>query len=314
VKPPNNSKAAQRGLKSEALKLALDKARRGNVDDLEALLARHGNMPAPRPNLELAAAFGVEIASQTGDVTALLAGLAANDADPETAFVFLPIAASYGWVALIRAKRDVEAAWDAMPELLSDERGPVRLGVREALSQLCTQPGQSDRLVTRGLGWLEDIDDRDRRFGVAAVVLEVLAEKTVLANLVDDAALRDYLSRVLADASDAPRTASRMDSYRRVLLSLPRCLAATLASSGASGQQAEAAQEWLRNECVIAEHPPVRDALSAAIAQLRISAHGQSAGVVSALRSSLEGSAKPPRDPSRIRQGLGRGKRSRPIR
>jgi hypothetical protein len=310
----------ERGLRSEALKQALTAALAGRPDDLETLLARHGGMPAPRPNLELAAAFGSELASVRGEILPLLERLTRVDAAPDTAEIFLPIAAAHAWVALIRTRREVEAAWAALPLLLADERAPVRFGIRDALVQLLGQPGQSDRLVERAQGWLADIADRDERFGVAALVAEVLADKTVLANLVDDAALRAYLSGVLEDASAAPRTASRMDSYRRVLAALPRALAAAVArgSSATSGRVAtgvgDTAESWLAGACAVATHPPVRDALSEAIAQLRLPAHGQSAGVVTALRLALEKSAKPPRDPTLIRPGLGRGKRSRPIR
>jgi hypothetical protein len=306
----------ERGLRSEALKDALTAAIAGRPDDLETLLARHGGMPAPRPNLELAAAFGSELASVRGEILPLLERLSRVDAAPDTAEIFLPIAAAHAWVALIRTRREVEAAWAALPPVLADERAPVRLGIRDALVQLLGQPGQSDRLVERAQGWLADIADRDERFGVAALVAEVLADKTVLANLVDDAALRAYLSGVLEDASAAPRTASRMDSYRRVLAALPRALAAAVArgSSLTGGRVGDTAEAWLAGACAVATHPPVRDALSEAIAQLRLPTHGQSAGVVTALRLALEKSAKPPRDPTLIRPGLGRGKRSRPIR
>jgi hypothetical protein len=300
-------------LKSEALKQALAAALQGRRANLEVLLARHGGMPAPRPNLELAAAFGTELASVPGDVLPLLLHLTRSDAAPDTAEIFLPIAAAYGWSALIRTRRDTAAAWEALPELLADERAPVRLGVRDALVQLAGQPGQADRLVARGLAWLTDIEDREPRFGVAALLVDVLADRTVLANLSDAPALRAYLSGVLADAALAPRTASRMESYRRVLAALPRALAAAVSHGSAATGGASAAEAWLVEECGRATHPPVRDALSSAIAQLRLPAHGQGAGVVAGLRKALQQSAKPPRDPTLIRPGLGRGKRSRPI-
>jgi hypothetical protein len=313
VKVGATGNSASRGFKSDALKHALDAALLGRFEALETLLSRHGNLPAPRPNLELAAAFGVELASQPGDVTPLLERLAHHDAAPDTAEVFLPIAAAHGWVALIHARRDVEVAWAALPDLLADEREPVRLGMHDALVQLCAQPGHSDRFVARGLHWLA-MESPEARFGVAASVCEILTEKTVSSRLLDGAALREYLSAVLADASDAPRTASRMDTYRRVLAALPRALAAAVALAGSGGREAEETRAWLAEECSRAHHPPVRDALAAAISELRIPGYGQGAGIVTVLRAALKASAKPPRDPTRIRPGLGRGKRSRPIR
>jgi hypothetical protein len=41
---------------------------------------------------------------------------------------------------------------------------------------------------------------------------------------------------------------------------------------------------------------------------------GQGAALAQRLRAALEGSAKPPRDPTRIRRGAGRGKSTRPMR
>jgi hypothetical protein len=301
------------GLKSEGLREALDKALRGHLDDLRRLLARHGNLPSSCPNLELGAAFGVEIASQRRDVTALLTALAATPADGETADVFVPIAAAYGWVALLRASGDNQAAWNALHEFLADERAPVCMGVQDACVRLCGHPGQSDRLLTQALHWM-DSDARGFQFGVLARIAEIFGKKTVLANLADKSGLREFLSGVLAAVSDAPRSASRLDSYRQLLTALPGCLAACVASAGSTSPLAHTTHTWLKNECTIAHHAPVRDVLSEAIMQLRASARGQATGALDGFRAALAGSAKPPRDPTRIRPGQGRGRRSRQIR
>ena len=300
-------------MKSEGLKEALDQALSGHVDDLRRLLARHGNMPSSCPNLELGAAFGVEIATQRRDVAALLTALAATPADAETADVFVPIAAAYGWVALLGASSDNEAAWNALHEFLADERAPVCVGVQDACVRLCGHPGRSDRLLTQALHWM-DSDDRDPQFGVVALITQIFGRKTTLANLADKSSLREFLSRALAVVSDAPRSAARSDAYRRLLAALPGCIAACLASAGSTSPLAQATQAWLKNECTIAHHPPVRDVLSEAIMQLRASAHGQATGALDGFRAALAGSAKPPRDPTRRRPGLGRGRRSRQIR
>jgi hypothetical protein len=301
------------GLKSEGLEEDLDKALRGHPDDLRRRLARHGNLPSSSPNFELGAAFGVEIARQKRDVTGLLAALAATPADAETADVFVPIAAAYGWVALLGASSDNRVAWNALHEFLADERTPVCMGVQDACVRLCAHPGQSDRLLTQALHWM-DSDDRHPQFGVAALITEIFSKKTTLANLADKSVLREFLSRGLALVSDAPRSASRLDSYRRLLAALPSCLAACVASAGSTSPLAHATQDWLKNECTIAQHAPVRDVLSEAIMHLRASARGQATGPLDGFRAALAGSAKPPRDPTRLRPGQGRGRRSRRIR
>lgn len=313
VNPTHTASAGPKGLISEALKGALDKALRGRLDDLQRLLARHGNMPSSTPNFELGAAFGAEIASQKCEVTALLTVLADTPADAETADVFLPIAAAYGWVGLIRVAPDNEAAWDAVHELLADERAPVRMGIQDAFIRLCGQPEQSDRLMTQALQWM-DRDGSETQFGVVALITEIFSRKAIIANLANKSVLREFLSRALATIADAPRSASRLDSYRRLLDALPRSLDACVANAGSTSPLAHTTQDWLKNECTIADQAPVRDVLSVAIVKLRDSAHGQATGVIDAFRAVLAASAKPLRDPTRLRKGAGRGRRSRQIR
>jgi hypothetical protein len=313
VNPTHNASPGQKGLKSEALKEALDQALRGRLDDLQRLLARHGNMPSSTPNFELGAAFGAEIASQTRDVTKLLTILANTNADAETADVFLPIAAAYGWVALVHVSTDNQVAWNALHEFLADERAPVRMGIQDAFVRFCGHPDRADRLIAQAMLWMDE-DEHEPQFGVAALISEIFAKKAIIAHLADRAVLREFLSRVLAAVGDAPRSASRWDSYRRLLAALSRCIAVCVASAGSTSPLAQATQAWLKNECTIARETPVRDLLSEAIVQLRAPAHGQAAHVIDGLRAALSAGTKPPRDPTRVRPGQGRGRHSRKIR
>ena len=309
VTPTHHASPGQRGLKSEALKEALDQALRGRLDDLQRLLARHGNMPTSRPNLELGAAFGAEIASQTRDVSKLLTVLTDTNAEADTADVFLPMAAAYGWVALVLAS-DNQAAWNALHELLADERAPVRMGVQDAFIRLCGHPGQADRLLVQALRWMDE-DEQDPQFGVLALITEIFGKKANIARLTDKSVLRELLSRVLAAVANAPRSASRWDSYRRLLTALPHGIAACVASAGSTSPLAQATLAWLKNECSSARGEPERDVLAEAIVQLRAPSLGLAAGAIDALVAALATGDKPPRDPSRVRQSQGRGKRSR---
>jgi hypothetical protein len=310
MNPPLNVGPGQKGLKSEAMRVALDQALRGRLDDLRELLARHGNMPSPNPNLELAAAFGVEVAGQTRDVTALLTTLAATRSEADTADVFVPIAAAYGWVALTRSSPDTQAAWNAVHEFLADERTPVRVGIRDALVRHCGHPYQSDRLMAQALRWMDE-DGEEPQFGVAAVLTEIFAKKTIITKMADPSLLREFLSRVLAAVAEAPRSASRWDSYRRLLAALPPGIATCVASAGSASVLAQAAHAWLTNECTIAREASVRGILSEAIIQLRAPSHGQAAGQVDALHAALAAGTKPTRRAERMRPGQGRGKLSR---
>lgn len=294
------------GLKSEALREALRTALAGKPAALEDLMCRYGGENNARPNLRLAAAFGAEIAAMPGTVGRLLSRLSATDAGPDTSLVFLPIAAAYGWVGRLRAGLDVDQAWTALAELAADERAPVRLGTLDALSAFALRESHSDALVVRALGWLDD-DDRERCFGTAALVVEVFANRQVLAALGDLALLLDYLGRTIGRVAGAPRSAERSDARRRLLLSLPQTLASVV---GVGGDERGAA--WLEVLCTEARHPEVREMLSTAILRSRASkAPGQSASVTARLRAAMEGSAKPARDPTRKRPGTNRGKASR---
>lgn len=301
--------AHEEGFQSDALRTALDEALARRPARLEDLLARHGGALQVVPNLKLAAAFGAEMIGAHAGAAALLQSLAADDAAPDTARVFLPIAAAYGWVGRLRGGRDVEAAWAALADLAADERAPVRLGVLGALATLAAREGMVDTLIERAMAW-QDAEDRELRFGAAALVIETLAAPGLLARARDLAPLRDYLSRVIADVADSPRSAERSEARRRVLASLPRTLIVVIARS----KDGDASARWFEAECEQARHPHVRQALSQALGRLGGAAHGLRNSVVETLRKTLTASAKPARDPTRIRPGVGRGKASRPIR
>ncbi len=297
------------GLRSEPLRAALAAAVAGKPDALEDLLCRHGDGHGARPNLRLAAAFGAEMSALPGTTARLLDRLGANDGAPDTPDVFLPIAAAHGWVGRLRAAREVDAAWAALATLAGDERTPVRLGTLNALASFAGRPGGGRALLAQAIDWLE-LEDREIRFGAAGVVVEVFADRQVLAAVADPEALLDFLSRAIAAVVDAPRAAERSDARRRLLLALPRTLAGVAAGLRAGDRGAA----WLEEECRSAHHPDVRDALSKTILLLADKSSGQGAVLAQTLRAALEGSAKPPRDPTLIRRGAARGRSSRPIR
>ncbi len=291
------------GFHSEALQAALAQALAGRPAELERLLCRLGAAVTARPNLKLAAAFGAEMSALPGPTAPLLSRLGSDDAAPDTDRVFLPMAAAHGWAGRLRTGREVEPAWAALFELAADERAPVRLGTLDALVGLGLL--DADQLVARALSWLE-ADDRELRFGAAAVIVEVLGDRRVLAKVGRREELLDYLSRTIAEAAEAPRSAARSDGRARLLAALPRTLAAVVATFSAGDE----GKDWLDGECQRAHHPDVRAVLSDAIVALR-APRGRVSAVAESLRKTLEASAKPPRDPTRLRPGTGRGKASR---
>jgi hypothetical protein len=310
------------GFESNELRVALADALRGRSAELERLLSALGAVVTARPNVKLAAAFGAEMAACKGAVAPLLDKLGLDDAAPDTNRAFLPIAAAHGWAGRIRAGREVEPAYMALAALAADERAPVRLGTRDALLALGVRPGGADELITRAQSWLAEegskrgrgrgldglADARELRFGTAGLVLELLAERRFLASVQDYQAVLDYLDAAIALVADAPRSAERSEARRRLLLGLPAGIAAVVGLSGAHGPRG---LEWLEGACVAATHPQVRHALSDTLVRLRAPAFGQPVATVDRLQQTLAGSAKPLRDPTRVRQGLGRGKATR---
>lgn len=302
-------RVSDEGLKSDVLRTALAAAVAGNSHKLEDLLCRHGGGADPRPNLRLAAAVGVEIAALPVPPFSLLTRFTTEDAAPDDPRVFLPIAAAHGWAALLRGNHGQPRAWAALADLAGDERPPVRVGTADALANLVQREGGALALVAAALEWLQ-VEDLDKRFAAAALVLEVLDDRRLIAGLGGAQELLDYLSRAVNEIADAPRSAERLDGRRRLLMSLPPTMATVIATLAPGN----VGPGWFERLCAESTDPEVRAALSDAILLLRKTTLGQSSSVAQRLRQVLEGSAKPLRDPSRLRPGTGRGKASRRMR
>ncbi len=298
-------KSTTQGLQSEALRAALEKALDGDVRALEDLLARFGGLPSPRPHLALAAAFGEELAGRDRGALALLLRLARDDSPAEAPTAFLPVAAAHGLAARLAQGKDVEPAWEAIFALAADERTPVRIGTVAALAQLAPRaPGGADRLVERFAGWC-DHEDREERWGAVGVALEIVAERHTLENLGDEAALFDWLGRVLDDVTSAPRAAERSTARRRVLVGLPAALSLAVASK-------RGGVEWLEARCGEARDPELRRVLDETIERLRRRGGAEKPETLQALAASLASSKKPPRDPTRSNEAArGRGRKAR---
>lgn len=294
-------------IRNDALSTALRAAVGGNRTALEALLIRHSGLPSPLPNLKFAATFGAEIGLLAEAPVRLLTALGEDPNPAESPRSFLPVAAAYGWIALVREAREVEVAWAAIFELAADLRRSVRLSMIAALRELAVREGAADVLVQRASDWLE-VEDQAVRFSASAVALEALSDSHVLGAVQDPERLFAYLSRAFDSLSNAPRSAERLEGRRRMLTSL-------VAISTAAVRQLRAADRganWLAAECERATHPDIRAAFSEAL--LALGKSNLPRGTVDRLRKTLEASAKPVRDAARVRPGTGRGRRTRSIR
>lgn len=311
---------AVEGLKNEALRAALRSAAASAAqpgrpyETLAQLLAKSGGLPGVRPNLTLAAAFGVEIAQLSErHVTRLLDQLASEDAAPDTPRAFLPVAAAHGYAQCLLSESspvEAESGWRGLQLLAADERPPVRAGACSALAALAAHDGNADLLIARAQGWLSD-EDRELSHGAVASAIEVLSETRLLGSVRDYTALLEFLSSVLETLADAKRSASRSDARRRVLRALPNMLANLVATARAA---AAGSGEWFRQTCEQTRDPELRSVLSQSLQRLADLRNAPARRVIDELRAALEGSQKPLRDAARVRPGAGRGKRSRPLR
>lgn len=294
------------GLGSTELKRMLALALGGNTRELVFWMSRWGGQPGPRPNVALASGFGAEAASHGDRALGVLALFARNDAAPDTAEVFLPIAAAYGYTQLIVRERAVRPAWVALFDLAADERAPVRMATGIALIELATKKG-ADALVREAEGWLLH-DDRELRWGALATLCDVMAERRALDATVERERWLMLLGALLDDLADAPRASERSDARRRLNASLP----APIALAAQSFRAAPSGIDWLEQQCVRAKAVDVRTVLGIALEKLRKRGASEKAETLQALQQALASSAKPPRDPARIREGLtGRGKKHR---
>ena len=193
--------------------------------------------------------------------------------------------------------------------MAADERAPVRMGASDALALLCAREGAVDELIARADGWLDD-PLRELGYGAVATVLEVLSASQLIASAREHDALHSFLSRVMDTMADAPRSASRSDGRKRVLRSLPNMLANLIAASRA----AQGSAQWFTQECERMRDPELRAVLSQALQRMGDLRNAPARAQIDELRAALSGSQKPLRDPTRVRPGSGRGRRSRPLR
>lgn len=302
VTPRTRAEAA--ALKSGELKRALGEAIAGQPKRFEALCAFHSGLPGPKPALSLAAAIGETLAAEPRGEPVLMR-LRDHDAAPDRAEVFLPIVAAHAYAALIRSRPDPDA-WRALATLAADEREPVRKGTVHALAAIARAPGGADAIVRTMDDWSWE-EDRELRWGSLAVGLDAIGEARAEATLGERAKYLEVVSKLAADLADAPRAAERIDARRRALGALGDASARIGASRGEPDGIG-----WLLGELEKARHPDLRRAFERTLERLRARGDAQKSETLVRLDAALASSAKPPRDPDRIRTDLrGRGKKHR---
>lgn len=267
-------------LKSTRIEAAIDKAvAGGGMADLLDALDRGSNLPGTRPNLDLARAVGVALASRRGKADAIVRSLLG---EPQKEYPV--IVAAHALAQRAVAGVDARGALADLHELAGDARHLIRLGVSSALRSFIAAGGEAAvrELATWTDGYLH-----------AHVVLEALADRELLARLPSGEEVLARLEEAFRLADDSPRSAERSQGLRSLRGSLP----AQIAVIAARFPEAVA---WVQARTA-SKRPETREVVDQAIIALRKT--GLRNAEAARLHQALDASAKPPRDPSRIVQG-----------
>ncbi len=272
-------------LKSDRIEAALTAALDGGpTEPLCDLLVRASGMPGPRPHTDVLRAFGARIAAERGRGEDLASALLEQK---KTSLYYVGV-----MVLCERASRKGERqALEELMERADEEKKERRDAVLDALTHVLAARGDEGARAVLPLadGFLH-----------AFVALEALTSPRVLEKLSEPGSVLDLMTDAFTRADDSPRSADRSQGLRVLRLGLPRqILRAAVRFSETL--------DWLK-ERLAYPRPETREVIAETIRALR-----KIVGEAEAdrLRLEHEGSAKPPRDPSRIVKGTRKRSRGR---
>lgn len=290
---------AERPVRNEVIARALDQALTSGDRRVVTLLAHAGGATGPKPNVELAAAVGEELALAGGaGADALLAtflSFGERKAEGRSPEVFLPYVAAFALAARLLRGRGVEGAWRELHGLAGDGRALVREGVVTALSRAASsRPALTVEFVGRASGWTDG-------FLHAAVALELLTTKPFLEAPTDLDGLRARLDEALDLAENAPRSAERSQGRRRLLTVIEEAFVPLLLRHRTLGA-------WLQSK-LGTQQPELRTAFEGLVQ--RLARAGAPLDLLEPLRVELDQTAPPRRDPTTFRGPTrGRGRKA----
>lgn len=286
-------------LRNDQIRLSLDDALVNNAPQrLFSLLSRHGGLPGPRPNFDLAIAVGDQIASHRGGALQLIEAMGSLDdreAPGQSAQMFLLVVAAQALASRILAGHDEERSWRLLQELAGDARKNARDGVVVALERIGARLG-GEFLLEHLAPWTDG-------FLQAAVGVEALARRPVLDRLPIGAAelLQARLDEVLHLAEEARRADERTQGRRRLLEAISEFLPAIVARNTALAP-------WLQG-WFVTQQPELRQAFEECIQGLKRHSLGDEA--LDPLRQALDGSRPLLRDPTHYKGPTrGRGRKA----
>jgi hypothetical protein len=271
----------------KALARAIDE---GSMADLFDQLDRNSGLPGPQPNVDLARALGGAIAARRGRADAVLRALLGSPSE------YPVIVAAFALASRLLAGVDPRGSMQDLHDLAEDPRHHVRAGVVLALRTLIAAQGEP--IINELAAWTDG-------YLHAHVVLEALADKTLLAGLPSGDAILARLDEAFALADISPRAAERSQGVRALRGGMPAQIAILAA-------RCPEVLGWLADR-TRASRPETREVIRETLLALRRA--GFRGAEVDRLAAALEASAPPPRDPSRIVHGTrqrGRGSAGRP--
>jgi len=284
---------------SSPLATALASAIGGKPAELFRLLENGSGLPGPRMNVTLATAFADACLAAAPRADALafeLASLPADEARGASPKEFLTVAGILAVAA--RAARD-EALRGKVLALLEEKADDPRFRVRDAVPMALAMlgPSMKDGLAEHVAPWTD-------RYFHAAAVLRALGEKSWLETFpsTEPAAPLDLFDAAFRLAHDAPRSAFRYPGHKALLDAL------AVAAPRLLRRFPAAAFERLRAWGAAATVPELRELVRGVVIDPK-TGRAPSDDAKRVLES-LDGSAKPPRDPTKIIQGMrGRAKK-----
>jgi hypothetical protein len=244
--------------------------------------------PVPRPNLDLARAVGGVIARHGRRGDPVLKALLTSQAE----FPKIVVAAALASRKL--AGIDPVGAMQGLQDLVDDGRHLVRIGVIEALRGL---------IAERGVEIIAELGSWTDGYLQAHVVLEALADRTLLTAIRSGDEVLARLAEAFALADLSPRAAERSQGLRLLRQELPAEIAVFAARFPET-------LDWLLGRTGV-KRPETREVVASAITALRRSS--LSDADAARLDAALASTAPPARDAARIVHGTrkrSKGRRS----
>jgi hypothetical protein len=278
--PPKKPTSTDSPDKPSPLEAAIDDAlKTGSIVALLDVFERRSNLPGTRPNLEFARVAGMAIASRRGRADGLIRSLLSHTGEYEL------IVGAQVFAQRALAGVDAKTAMQELHDLAGEPRHLVRIGVISAVRDVIAARG--DDAVAEFSAWTDG-------YLHAHVVLEALADRQVLDKLRSPDKLLERLDEAFVLADLSPRAAERTQGVRSLREAMPKEVAVMAA-------RFSDVIDWVAAKTTI-QRPESREVVRNMIIALR-KAHLKDSEAARLL-AALDATAKAPRNPDRIVQGM----------